>query len=310
MIIHSGYNDLNLNSTVVTLGIFDGVHKGHMVLLNHLVTSAASKKCESAVITFSPHPREVLEPSNSGLAFLSTTEEKIALLEKAGIDHLIIIQFTKEFSAIPACDFIKDILHGKIGTRHLVIGFNHHFGKGGEGDLNTIKKCSEELGFVVEQVGGFKTPEGTVSSSVIRNALLKGDLDAANRWLGYDYSVSGKVIEGRKLGRTIGFPTANIRPSSPNKLIPRNGVYAVEVKQNNTLYPGMLNIGSNPTVNTDSNFRSIEVNILNFDRDIYGQDITVFFRKRLRDEKKFESLEELTAQMELDRQNTLEMFKK
>jgi len=309
MIIHKGYEDLNLNSTVVTLGIFDGVHRGHRALIDYLLSVAQKKNCESVVITFSPHPRIVLEPENANLYFLTTMEEKTALLEKAGIDHLVVIEFNREFSSIPACDFIRDILFKKIGTRHLIIGYNHHFGRRGEGDINTIRQCSEDLGFIVEQVQGFRTEDGAVSSSVIREALLKGELDDANRWLGYSYSVSGTVIEGKKIGRTIGFPTANILPDSGNKLVPCNGVYAVEVIADKKIYPGMLNIGTNPTVNNNISVRSIEVNILGFDEDIYGKRITVIFRYRLRDEKKFDGLEQLTEQMETDKQNTLRLLK-
>lgn len=308
MIIHEGYENLNLNSPVTTLGIFDGVHRGHMALIECLISRAREENGESVVITFSPHPRIVLEQNSKDLTFLTTMGEKKELLEKAGIDHLVVIQFNIKFSEIAACDFIKDILVQKIGTRHLIIGHNHHFGRRGEGDFNTIKQCSESLGFIVEQVQGFRTVEGTISSSLIRDALLRGRLDEANRWLGYYYSVSGTVIEGRKIGRSIGFPTANIKPDSPNKLIPGNGVYAVEVRVDNIFYPGMLSIGSNPTVNSDKNFRSIEVHILNFDNDIYGRNISVRFRKRLRDEKKFDDLEQLTKQMSLDRQDTLRLF--
>jgi riboflavin kinase / FMN adenylyltransferase len=309
MIIHEGYVNLNIVAPVVTLGIFDGVHRGHMALLNCLVSRAREENGESVVITFSPHPRLVLENNNSSLFFLTTIEEKKKLLENANVDHLIIIEFDNQFSKISACDFIKDILFEKIGTRHLIIGYNHHFGRKGEGDFNTIKECSEALGFRVEQVQGYHTEEGTISSSSIREALSKGDLGDANKWLGYSYSVSGTVIEGRKIGRSIGFPTANIKPDSSHKLIPRNGVYAVEVKLDEKVYPGMLNIGSNPTVNTDTGFRSIEVHIFSFDKDIYGEKISVVFRKRLRDEKKFDNLEQLTQQMEHDKQDTLRLLK-
>ena len=308
MIIHDGYENLNLNSPVTTLGIFDGVHRGHMALLECLISRAKEELCESVVITFSPHPRIVLEQNGKDLAFLTTMDEKVELLEKKGIDHLVVIHFDIKFSKISACDFIKDILVEKIGTRHLIIGHNHHFGRRGEGDINTIQKCSESLGFKVEQVQGFSTEEGTISSSLIRDALLTGRLDEANKWLGYSYSVSGSVIEGRKIGRSIGFPTANIKPDSQNKLIPGYGVYAVEVRIDGTFFPGMLSIGSNPTVNSDRNFRSIEVHILNFDKDIYGKNITVRFRKRLRDEKKFDDLDQLTKQMSLDKQDTLRLL--
>jgi len=308
MVIHEGYENLNLIAPVATLGIFDGVHRGHMALLNCLVKRARDSKCESVVITFSPHPRLVLEKNNINLSFLTTIEEKKILLENANVDHLIVIEFNIRFSKIPACDFIKEILVGKIRTKHLVIGYDHHFGRSGEGDFNTIKRCSEELDFIVEQVQGYHTEEGAISSSSIREALLKGKLNEANRWLGYSYSVSGTVIEGRKIGRTIGFPTANINPDSQYKLIPCSGVYAVEVGLDDEVYPGMLSIGSNPTVNADIRFRSIEVHILNFDKDIYGRKISVLFRKRLRDEKKFDNLKQLKEQMAIDKQDTLQLL--
>jgi riboflavin kinase / FMN adenylyltransferase len=308
MIIHEGYENLNLTAPVTTLGIFDGVHRGHMALLDCLVSRAGEAKSESVVITFSPHPRLVLEQNNNNLSFLTTMQEKKILLEKANVDHLIVIEFNNRFSKIPACDFIKDILVEKIGTKHLIIGYNHHFGRKGEGDFNIIKRCSEELEFRVEQVQGYHTEEGAISSSSIREALLKGRLDDANRWLGYSYSLSGTVIEGRKIGRSIGFPTANIRPDSQYKLIPSNGVYAAEVKLDAKTYPGMLSIGSNPTVNSDIRFRSIEVHILNFDEDIYGREISVIFRKRLRDERKFDNLKQLTEQMEQDKEDTIQLL--
>jgi len=308
MVVHDGYENLNLNSPVATLGIFDGVHRGHMALLNCLVARAKELDVESVVITFSPHPRQVLEKDNKNLSFLTTMEEKKFLLEKANIDHLIVIQFNSQFSEIPACDFIRDILIKKIGTKHLIIGYNHHFGLHGEGDFNTIKRCSEEFDLSVEQVQGYHTDEGAISSSLIREALLNGRVDEANKWLGYSYSVTGTVIEGRRIGRTIGFPTANIQPDSHYKLIPAKGVYAVEVMIGTEVYPGMLNIGSNPTVNDDDSLRSIEVNILDFAKDIYGRDISVIFRKRLRDEKKFDNLKQLTEQMKLDEQETLRLL--
>jgi riboflavin kinase/FMN adenylyltransferase len=308
MIIHEGYENLNLITPVATLGIFDGVHRGHRALLDCLVHRAKEIKGESVVITFSPHPRLVLEQNNFNLSFLTTMEEKKVLLENANIDHLIVIEFNKQFSKIKACDFIRDILVEKLGTKHLIIGYNHHFGRSGEGDFSTIKHCSESLDFRVEQVQGFHTEEGAISSSSIREALLKGKLDEANRWLGYFYSVSGTIIEGRKIGRSIGFPTANIEPDYQYKLIPANGVYAVEVQLDELVYPGMLSIGSNPTVNPDISIRSIEVHILNFDNDIYGRKISVTFRKRLREEKKFRNIKQLADQMELDKLDTLRLL--
>jgi riboflavin kinase / FMN adenylyltransferase len=308
MHIHRGYENINLERPVVTLGIFDGVHLGHRVLLDRLVSCAKEENGTSVVITFSPHPRLVLAKESTNLTFLTTMEEKIVLLEKANIDHLIIIEFSREFSMISACDFVNNVLVGKIGTKHLIIGYDHHFGRKGEGDFNTVKKCTDSIDFIVEQVQGFQADGGEVSSSAVREALIQGKLELAGKLLGYEYSVSGTVIEGRRLGRTLGFPTANIRPDDQHKLIPGNGVYAVEVNLEGAVYHGMLSIGSNPTVNSDSGFRSIEVHILNFEREIYGKSISVVFRKRLRDEIKFDSVKKLAEQMELDRQSTIRLF--
>ena len=255
MIIHEGYKNINLVSPVVTLGIFDGVHRGHRALLDNLVSRAAEAKGESVVITFSPHPRLVLDQNPANLSFLTTLKEKKVLLERANVGHLIIIEFTKQFSMISACDFIKEVLVDKIGTKHLIIGYNHHFGRRGEGDFNTIKQCAESFDFNVEQVQGFHTEEGEISSSTIREALLSGRLDEANRWLGYSYTISGTIVEGRKIGRSIGFPTANIEPDYKFKLVPGNGVYAVEAVLDGKKYPGMLSIGSNPTVNNDRSIK-------------------------------------------------------
>jgi riboflavin kinase/FMN adenylyltransferase len=309
MIIHEGYENLNLVAPVVTIGIFDGVHRGHRALLDCLVSRAVESEGETVVITFFPHPRLVLEKNRENLSFLTSMEEKKVLLENAKIDHLVIIEFNKQFSKIPACDFIKEVLLDKIGTKNLIIGYNHHFGRSGEGDFNTIKHCAESLDFKVEQVQGFHTEEGAISSSSIRNALLNGRIEEANRWLGYSYSVRGSVVEGRKIGRAIGFPTANIKPDYEYKLIPGNGVYAVEVQLDDIKYRGMLSIGSNPTVNNDTRTRSIEVNILDFDMDIYGKNISVLFRERLRDEIKFENTKQLAEQMELDKRQVLELLK-
>lgn len=307
MIIHKGYEDLNIKLPVVTLGIFDGVHRGHKILLDQLIRTAKESEGESVVITFSPHPRIVLEKESHNLTFLTTMDEKTVLFEKEGIDHLVIMDFNSKFSKIPACDFVRDILVGKIGTRHLIVGYDHHFGKSGEGDFDTIRKCSELSDFRVEQVQGAKHGNVVISSTSIRTALLEGRLDAANELLGYNYFIKGIIIEGKKIGRSIGFPTANILTEA-HKLIPANGVYAVEVLVEKSTFPGMLSIGTNPTIDSNNRVRSVEVNILNFERDIYGSSITVILRKRLRDENKFDSIDQLTDQMQKDKTDTLELF--
>jgi riboflavin kinase / FMN adenylyltransferase len=309
MIIHKGYENLDLATPVVTLGIFDGVHKGHRTLLDRLVSRAKEVNGESVVITFFPHPRLVLDKNKTDLSFLSTMEEKVLLIENANIDNLIIIEFNKEFSRIPACTFVKEILIEKIGTKHLLVGYDHHFGRNGEGDFNTIKQCTSMNDFHVEQLQGFHSEEGNISSSSIRQALLTGNLDAANNWLGYSYSLSGTIIKGRQIGRSIGFPTANIRPDDKYKLIPVNGIYAVEVVLDRKIYLGMMSIGTNPTVNKDRGINSIEVHILDFEGDIYEKPISVIFRKRLRDEIKFDNTMQLAEQINIDRQQVIHLLK-
>jgi riboflavin kinase/FMN adenylyltransferase len=309
MRIHKGYEALDMRNPVVTLGIFDGVHRGHRVLIEKLIACAREVNGETAVITFDPHPRQVLEKGSGKISFLSSMDEKTALLEEAGVDHLIIIRFTAGFSRINACDFIEKVLFRKVGTKHLVIGHDHRFGYQGEGDYEIIRKCAVNLGFRVDQVPGLKTSAGTISSSMIREALFKGKLDQANKWLGYSYSLKGSVVEGRKIGREIGFPTANIKPADKFKLIPCDGVYAVEVVLDNKKLPGMLSIGKNPTVNKSSGKRTIEVHIFGFEKEIYGIDIEVIFRHRLRDEIKFRDTDELARQMKLDRINAIRSMK-
>ena len=308
MEIHEGYNNLDLEKPVVTMGIFDGVHRGHRILLDTLVNRAASAGGESVVITFNPHPRLVLDKDKAKLSFLSDMDEKKQLLEKAHIGHLIIISFTPVFSRMNANDFVRNVLSNKVKTRYLVIGHDHHFGYQGEGNFKTVNKYASSMGFVVEQVRGLKSREGVISSSLIREALLTGNLDNANKWLGYCYSLKGQVVKGRGIGRRLGFPTANIKPCYRYKLIPADGVYAVEVKVNNEIKPGMLSIGTNPTVNMEPGKRSIEVNIFDFRKDIYGLEIEVLFRYRLRNEIRFENVEQLSLQMEQDREVSLNLL--
>lgn len=308
MIIHQGYENLNLVNPVVTLGVFDGVHSGHRALLERLVTLAAKTGGESVVITFNPHPRMVLEKDNLNLSFLTTIGEKQELIENSGIDHLIMLEFNREFSNIKACDFVHEILIKKIGMKHLIIGYDHRFGRSGEGGFDTIRECTELSDLSVEQIKGVTIDGKAVSSSAIRELLLKGKLDEANKMLGYSYLLKGNVIHGRNLGHSIGFPTANISAEDKYKLIPRDGVYAVEVQIDDLNYMGMLSIGFNPTVNSDRNARSIEVHIIGFEKDIYGKNISIRFRKRLRDEKKFDNILQLAEQLELDKLDTIRLL--
>jgi riboflavin kinase / FMN adenylyltransferase len=308
MIIHEEYENLKLVDPFVTIGVFDGVHLGHRALLDHLASRAMKAGGESIVITFNPHPRLVLSEKTEGISFLSTLDEKKRLLAKSIIDHLIILNFTRELSNLEAVDFIREILVGRIGVKHLIIGYDNHFGKNKGGDFNRIRECAGFFDFEVEQVEGISSSEGIISSTAIRDALLKGYLEDANGWLGYNYSLTGTVVQGRKLGRLVGFPTANIKPADIYKLIPADGVYAVEVLFDNKQLPGMLSIGFNPTVNKGESRRSVEVHIFNFDMDLYDQTITIIFRYRLRDEVKFENVRLLAEQMKLDKQKAMRLL--
>lgn len=308
MIIHDEYDNLNLKNPFVTVGVFDGVHLGHRALLDQLVFRAKKANGESVVITFNPHPRMVLSEKTEEPFSLSTFDEKKKLLEQSGIDHLIIMNFSRELGNMDAADFIREILVEKIGVKHLIVGYDNHFGKGKRGDFKRIRECSELYNFEVEQVDGIYSPEGIISSTTIREALLKGRVEDAGRWLGYNYTITGTVVEGRKIGHKIGFPTANIKPADIFKLIPADGVYAVEVMFDNVKLPGMLSIGYNPTVNNDTTKRSIEVNIFGSDKDLYDRTITAIFRYRLRDERKFENTEQLAGQMKLDKETTLRLL--
>lgn len=308
MEIHRGCENLDLRKPVVTLGIFDGVHRGHRVLLDTVVNRSIETGGDSVVITFDPHPRLVVENNKAKLSFLSSMEEKIALLEKAHIGHLIIMRFTKAFSRIRACDFVMNVLSDKVKTRHLIIGHDHHFGYQGEGNFETVNDCAASMGFVVEQVPGLRSGKGAISSSLIRDALLNGDLDNANKWLGYCYPIRGQVVTGKGIGRKLGFPTANIKPDYRYKLIPSDGVYAVDIKVEGEIKPGMLSIGSNPTVNRNPQKRFIEVNIFNFEEDIYGHEIEIALRYRLRNEIRFKNFEQLATQMEHDREMAMKLL--
>ena len=295
-----------IKNAIVTQGTFDGVHIAHQAILKQLKEIARNKGGETVLITFDPHPRTILFPEDHGLQLLNTPDEKIALLEKEGIDHLVILPFTKEFSRLSSLDFIKNILIDGIGTKYLVIGYNHRFGKNREGSFEHLKDFAPEYGFEIMEISAQDLDEVAVSSTKIRTALLHGDVSLASRFLGKQYSLAGKVIEGKQLGRTIGYPTANIQIQHDLKLVPQDGVYAVWVWIQNNKYGGMLNIGQNPTV--EGKERSIEVNIFDFSESIYNQIISVQFVDKLRDEVKFNSLEELKSCLYMDKLQTLQIL--
>lgn len=286
---------------VVTIGTFDGVHLGHREVISELKRISALSKGDSVVFTFDPHPRIVIAPQEDSLRLLSTKKEKINLMEKIGIDHLVIYPFTSEFSKLSYNEFVKNILVGKMHIASLVVGYDHRFGQGRKGDFNSLELLSNELNFKVEQLSELLVDNKVVSSTKIRLALEAGEIPKANHFLGYRYQLSGKVIEGKQLGRKLGFPTANIETLDDHKLVPRDGVYAVFVQTEGEIFKGMLNIGIRPTVNYNVDHKSIEVHIFDFESDIYNSEITIYFVSKIRNEQKFDGIVELHEQLVQDR---------
>ena len=289
---------------VVTVGTFDGVHVGHSKIFERVNRLAGECKGETIVITFHPHPRLVIHSDSKNLKFINTLEKKYELIEKNGIDHLVIIPFTAEFASMDAENFVKKILVEKIGVYELVVGYDHHFGKNREGSFEELLTLAKDMGFRVEQIPVQDINEIAVSSTKIRNALNEGNIEVANELLGYEYSITGTVVGGRKIGRGIGFPTANIELQDEYKLITAIGVYACRVKWNKKMFLGMSNIGHRPTVNNGD--LTIEVHIFDFDEEIYGETITIYFVDRIRDEEKFENLDALRQQLLQDQENVKE----
>jgi riboflavin kinase/FMN adenylyltransferase len=292
-----------VKNAVVTSGTFDGVHIGHQKILRRLSEVAAKMSGETILITFWPHPRHVLKPDEAGHLLLNTFEEKAALLKEQGINHLLRIPFTKEFSQLSSQDFITNILVERIGTKKLVIGYDHRFGRNREGSFEQLKLNGPKYGFDVEEIPRQDIDNVAVSSSRIRTALGEGDIATANHFLGHYYSMNGRVVKGDKLGRMLGFPTANIDVDSHLKLIPADGIYASVVTIGSMRYKGMLYIGNRPTV--DGTKTSIEVNIFDFNRDIYGETIKVDFISTIRKDSHFRDLEALKVQMSKDKENAL-----
>ena len=289
--------------TVFTQGTFDGVHIGHRKILEQLKNEAQRIRGESVLLTFWPHPRLLLFPDDNDLKLLQTLEEKLEVLEECGVDNVVVIPFTKEFSNMLPGEFIREILVNRFNIHTAIIGYDHRFGKNREGDIELLKKMSPVYHYEVKEIGAEDINHITISSTKIRNALLSGDIETANSYLGRPYSIRGRVVKGMQLGRKLGFPTANIVPENSFKLIPANGIYAVKCRVWKTYYGGMMSIGNNPTVE-GKNF-SIEVNIFDFDKDIYDEEVEIFFVSWLRNEKKFENLEELSVNLQLDKKNAL-----
>ncbi len=291
---------------MVTSGTFDGVHVGHQKILSRLTEAARQSNGQSVVLTYWPHPRTVLNPEDDSLRLLSTIEERIAALEQLGVDYLLILPFTKEFAQLSSEEYIQQIILDTLHTKKLVIGYDHRFGKNREGGFDYLQQNAARYGLEVEEIPRQDIDEVGVSSSKIRTALEKGEVATAARYLGRPYSLSGTVVQGRQLGRTIGYPTANVQVSEKLKLIPAQGVYAARVTTRQGEHKAMLSIGTNPTVN--GTHQTIEVHLFDFNQDLYGQEITIAFTAYLRPEAKFNSLEELTQQLHLDQQNALHLL--
>ena len=307
MIIHRGLDDIQpITNAVVTSGTFDGVHRGHQTILSRLTEVAKTTGGASVLITYWPHPRTVVSNDSLDLKLLTTLDEKIELLEQADVDHLVVIPFTRSFSQLTSEEYIRQILIDKIGTKKLVIGYDHRFGRDREGGFEYIQAHQSEYGFEVEEIPRQDIDAVGVSSSKIRTALNEGNIHTANQFLGRSYSLTGTIVKGRQLGRTIGFPTANMQVDDPVKLIPANGVYAVDVLYVGETLGGMLNIGYRPTVAGTN--QTIETYIFDFDKDIYGEHLTLKFREFLRPEQKFDGLPALVAQLKRDEESARDVL--
>jgi len=291
-------NFKTISCAVATTGTFDGVHLGHRKILNQLVAKAKKVGGESVLLTFSPHPRIVLQPDVE-LELLSSENEKISLLEKTGIDHLIIHPFTREFSRTQSLDFVREFLVNKIGVKHLVIGYDHHFGRNREGSFDHLKEFGPIYGFEVEEIAAFDIDQVNVSSTKIRNALAEGNVELANMYLGAPYSISGRVIKGNQIGRTIGFPTANIECDFMQKLLPADGVYAGKLHVNGHTYNAMANLGSRPTIGSKQ--RKLEVHCIGTDIHLYESEVRFELYKFLRGIEEFANLDALKKQLEADK---------
>ena len=303
-LIHLNEIDYQPNS-VVTVGTFDGVHEGHRALMESVVQKAKQRGARSVVVTFDPHPRTIISKKGEGIRLLTTLQERAEILETIGVDVLLVIPFTRDFSLLSSEEFVKEIIHTKIGISEFVIGYDHHFGRDRSGTIETLEKLGRELGFDVYVVSKKEMGDLTISSTVIRREIQQeGDLVTAAKLLGRPYMLNGLVIHGDERGRAIGYPTANLQPEHPDKAIPKNGIYAVQVRVDDSWYGGMMNIGVRPTF--DGVKKTLEVNIFGFDESIYGKTIQVRFYDRIRDEKKFAGIEELTQQLHQDKSEALE----
>ena len=294
-------------SSVVTIGTFDGVHKGHQKVFDKVINASKLSNLSSVVLTFFPHPRIILNKYND-VKMIDTLDEKIDHLEKIGIDHLIIHPFDKKFSLLSADQFIKEYLVDKLKLKHIIIGYDHRFGKGREASITDLKEYSSEFNFVVDEIDAQEIEKIAISSTKIRKSINEGDLETTRVYLGRFFSLTGKVVKGDGLGKQIDYPTANIKIEENYKIIPKDGVYYIKTTIDNKLYNGMMNIGHRPTIGSKE--KSIEVNLFNFNRDIYDKTISINVIKKIRDEKKFSSIEALKAQLAKDQEHCLKLINK
>jgi riboflavin kinase / FMN adenylyltransferase len=300
------------NNTVITLGTFDGVHLAHRQIINKVIelskqNSLANSNSRSFIVTFEPHPQEVLKNKTPDIKLLTSLEEKLRLLEKAGIENVLVIKFTEEFSKTQAKEFYQKYVYGAVGLSDLVIGYDHLFGKDRQGDFQTLQDLGREFNFNVHRVEEIDVDGKPVSSTRIRKALAEGNIEEANKLLGYEYSFDGIVVEGDKIGRTIGYPTVNLQFIKENKVMPNDGIYCVRVIHNGSTHYGMMYHGVRPTL-SEGLIRAKEVHIFDFNKTIYGDKLTVSFSTKLRDDKKFTSKEELIAQIDKDKEKSLKFL--
>lgn len=295
------------DKTAVTIGTFDGVHLAHRQILNKVTELAKEKNLRSFVITFEPHPQEVLKNKTPDIKLLTSLEEKLRLLEKIGIENVLVIRFSEEFSKTQAREFYEKYVSGGIGLSDLVIGYDHLFGKDRQGDFQTLQDLGKEFNFTVHRVEEIDVDSKPVSSTRIRKALAEGNIEEANRLLGYEYSFDGIVVEGDKVGRTIGYPTVNLKFIKENKVMPNDGIYCVSVFYNNNTHYGMMYHGTRPTL-TEGLIKAKEVHIFDFDKNIYGEKLTVSFLTKLRNDMKFTSKDELIMQIDRDKEDSLKFL--
>lgn len=288
--------------TVITIGTFDGVHIGHQKIIQRLITVGKEKDLEPAILTFFPHPRMILQ-KDANIKLINTINEKKDILDSFGLESLIVKKFTKEFSRLTAKEFVENILVNELKAKYVIIGYDHHFGRNRAANIDDLKAFGETYGFEVEEITAQDINDVSVSSTKIRNALLEGNIETANQFLGYNFILTGEVVKGKGLGRTIDFPTANLQIQEDYKLIPKQGVYVVKAIYQNNPYFGMMNIGTNPTVNGDK--QTIEIHFFDLNESLYGAHLQIEILIRLRDEQKFESIDALKKQLYLDQHNAL-----